>query len=88
MKKILLFSFAVLAFAASCQKPQNDLFEPDPLDDGTPVKVMLGTNVLNATARALVLSSNLIIQFLAYSPSTMLQRIGPVEIRSSLKTIA
>lgn len=51
MKKILLFSFAVLAFAASCQKPQNDLFEPDPLDDGTPVKVMLGTNVLNATAK-------------------------------------
>ena len=51
MKKILLFSFAVLAFAASCQKPQNDLFEPDPLDDGTPVKVMFGTNVLNATAK-------------------------------------
>ena len=51
MKKILLFSFAVLAFAASCQKPQNDLLEPDPLDDGTPVKVMFGTNVLNATAK-------------------------------------
>lgn len=48
----LLFSIAAVAIAASCQKPQDNLLEPDPLDDGTPVKVLLGTNVINATAKA------------------------------------
>lgn len=48
----LLFSVAAVAIAASCQKPQDNLLEPDPLDDGTPVKVLLGTNVINATAKA------------------------------------
>ena len=48
----LLFSVAAVAIAASCQKPQDNLLELDPLDDGTPVKVLLGTNVINATAKA------------------------------------
>ena len=48
----LLFSIAAVAIAASCQKPQDNLLEPDPLDDGTPVKVLLGTNVIDATAKA------------------------------------
>lgn len=51
MRKNCFLALAAFALTLSCQKAQDNLFEPDPLDDGNPVKVLLGTNVMNATTK-------------------------------------
>lgn len=60
MKKIFLFAIAAVGMTVGCQKFQ-EIFNPgqDSLDDGSPVPVMLGTNVsATATTKAAVTDLN------------------------------
>ena len=51
MKKYFFYAALAVALTASCQKAQKNSVEVDPLDDGTPVPVTLGTNVVSATVK-------------------------------------
>lgn len=51
MKKYFFYAALAVALTASCQKAQKNSVEIDPLDDGTPVPVTLGTNVVSATVK-------------------------------------
>lgn len=52
MKKIFFYAALAVALTASCQKAQKNSVEVDPLDDGAPVPVTLGTNVVSATVKS------------------------------------
>lgn len=54
MKKIFLFAIAAVALTVGCQKSQITAPEVDPLDDGTPVPVVFGTNVATVSTKAAV----------------------------------
>ena len=56
MKKYFFYAALAVALTASCQKAQKNSVEIDPLDDGTPVPVMIGTNVVTASVKAPVSS--------------------------------
>lgn len=58
MKKIFAFAIAAATMAVGCQKFQ-DLINPnnEPLDDGTPVPVVFGTNVATISTKAAVETS-------------------------------
>lgn len=56
MKKYFFYAALAVALTASCQKAQKNSVEIDPLDDGTPVPVMMGTNVVTASVKAPVSS--------------------------------
>lgn len=51
MKKYFFYAALAVALTASCQKAQKNSVEVDPLDDGAPVPVTLGTNVVSATVK-------------------------------------
>ena len=53
MKRIFLFVLAAAAMTVACQKNQVNP-DVDPLDDGTPVPVVFGTNVATVSTRAAV----------------------------------
>lgn len=52
MKKYFFYAALAVALTASCQKAQKNSVEVDPLDDGAPVPVTLGTNVVSATVKS------------------------------------
>ena len=54
MKKIFAFAIAAVALTVGCQKNQIESPDVDPLDDGTPVPVVFGTNVVTVSTKAAI----------------------------------
>lgn len=81
MKKIFAFAIAAVALTVGCQKNQIESPEVDPLDDGTPVPVVFGTNVATVSTKAAVEGREELLPFHVYGIDNAAEDLTATEFK-------